>query len=235
MRYLILLLTITLASIAGTAEAKERKLSGYSFDAIQITGNVNVTIQTGQGSSAVAEADTRRALDRISVRKSGSELIVAVRPQTNLSDRFSSEPPIELRLTTNRLTKILHRGPGSIAVDDMEARNTSIRVGGFGSVTVGNIETDRLEISMNGGGELTIGGEARLANVALLGSSRLDATALSVEDLDLTHRGPANSQIFVERQAEINNSGSGSIQINGRPKCLVRNAGAAEIICNPKN
>ena len=235
MRHFVLILTTVLVAVAGTAEAKERKLSGYSFDAIQIIGNVNVSIQTGEGPSAVAKADTRRALDQISVRKAGSELIVSVSPKTNQTDRYSSQPPITLRLTTYQLSKILHRGSGSVAVDNMKGRNTSIRVGGFGSVTVGNINSDRLEISMNGGGEVTVGGEARTAKVALLGSSRLDATALTVEDLDLTHRGPANTQIFVEKRAEITNGGSGIIQIDGRPECLVRTAGAAEIICNPKN
>ncbi len=235
MRYFILILTTVLVAVAGTAEAKERKLSGYSFDAIQIIGNVNVSIETGKGPSAVAEADTRRALDRVSVRKAGDELIVSVRPGSTQTDRFSKEPPIALRLTTYQLTKILHRGPGSVAVDSMKERNTNIRIGGFGSVTVGDIDTDRLEISMNGGGELIIGGTARTAKVALLGSSRLDATALTVDDLDLTHRGPANTQITVEKRAEITNGGSGFIQIDGRPECLVRTAGAAEIICNPKN
>ncbi|MEP2990164.1 MAG: DUF2807 domain-containing protein [Parasphingorhabdus sp.] len=235
MRHFILILTTVFLAIAGTAEAKERKLSGYSFDAIQIIGNVNVSIETGKGPSAVAEADTRLALDRVSVRKAGNELIVSVRPRPTQTDRFSSEPPIALRLTTYQLTKILHRGSGSVAVDNMKERNTNIRVGGFGSVTVGNIETVRLEISMNGGGELTIGGAARTAKVDLLGSSRLDATAFTVDDLNLTHRGPANTQIAVDKRAEITNGGSGFIQIYGRPKCLVRTAGAAEIICNPKN
>lgn len=232
---LFLLLTTVLLAFPGTAEAKERKLSGYSFEAIQIIGNVNVTIQTGKSPSSVAEADTRRALDRISVRKAGNELIVSVRPAINKTGRFSSEPPIVLRLTTYELSKILHRGSGNVVVDKMEERNSSIRIGGFGSVTVDDIETDRLEISMNGGGELTIGGKARTAKVALLGSSRLDANALTVDDLDLTHRGPANTQISVEKRAEISNSGSGFIQIGGRPECLVRTAGVAEIICNPKN
>lgn len=235
MKYLAFLLTAFVAIISTIAEAKERRLSGYSFDAVQIVGNVNVSIQTGQGPSAIAEADTRRALDRISVRKAGSELIVSVSPRTDQTDRFSSEPPITLRLTTYRLNKILHRGSGSVAVDNMKERNTNIRIGGFGSVTVGNIKSDRLEISMNGGGELTVGGEAQMAKITLLGSSSLDATALSVDELDLTHRGPANTQIAVEKRVEISNSGSGYIEIAGRPNCLVRTAGAAEIICNPKS
>jgi len=220
---------------ASSAEAKERKLSVFGFDSIQISGNINVSIQTGKGPSAVAEAETRRMLDRISLRKAGNELVVSVRERTNQTNRFSSEQPIELRLTTNRLSKIVHRGTGVVAVDKLTGRNTSARVGGFGSVTIGDIDTDRLEVSMNGGGALVIGGEARKAKVVLLGSSSLDASALLVEELDLSHRGPANTQINVEKRAEITNSGTGSIQISGQPDCLVRSVGSAEIICNPKS
>lgn len=235
MKNILIIICAAFFIFAGAAEAKERRLSVYSFDAIQITGNVNVSIQTGKGPSAVAEAETRRALDRISLRNAGNELIVSVRQRNNQTDRFSSETPITLRLTTNRLVKILHRGSGNVAVDSLEGRNASARVGGFGSLTIGNVDTDRLVISMNGGGELFVGGKAQKAKVSLLGSSRLDASALMVEDLDLTQRGPANAQFSVEKRAEISNSGNGVIQIGGRPDCLVRSSGSAEIICNPKS
>ncbi|GAB5487120.1 MAG: hypothetical protein Pars2KO_06900 [Parasphingorhabdus sp.] len=235
MRYFILLLSTALLSITGTAEAMERKLSTYGFESILITGNVNVSIETGRGSSAVAEAETWRALDRISLRKAGDELVVSVRERTNQTNRYSSELPISLRLTTNKLTKIVHRGSGNVTVDSLEGSNASARIGGFGSMTIGSVETDRLEISMNGGGEMTIGGAARTAKISLLGSSKLDASDLVVDDLDLSHRGPANTQISVERRAEISNSGTGFIRIGGQPDCLVRSVGSAEIICNPKS
>lgn len=221
--------------VIGPVQAKERKLSVYGFDAIQIIGNVNVSVVTGKGPSAVAEADTQRMLDRISLRKAGSELVVSVRALTDRRKRFSSEQPIELRLTTNDLQKVVHRGSGSVTIDKLAGRNTSARVGGFGSLTIGTVDSDRLEISMNGGGELIVGGEARMAKISLLGSSTLSAGMLTVGDLDLAHRGPANTQINVEKRAEITNNGTGAIRIDGRPDCLVRSVGSADIICNPKN
>ena len=233
MKYVIVILTATLLFLC-PVEAKERRLSVYGFDSIQITGNVDVSIQTGKGPSAVAEAETRRMLDRISLRKAGNELVVSVRSRTDQTNRFTSEEPIELRLTTNRLAKIVHRGSGSVAVDRLAGNSTSARVGGFGSLTIGDVDTDRLEVSMSGGGELIVGGEAREMKVALLGASKLDASALVVENLDLSHRGPANSHITVEKRAEITNNGTGFIQIGGRPDCLVRSVGSAEIICNPE-
>ncbi len=235
MKNIILMISAALLAVSGTAQAKERKLSVYSFDSVWIIGNVNVSIQTGEGPSAVAEAESHRALDRVSLRRAGDQLVVSVLERTNQTNRFSSEAPIELRLTTNRLSKIVHRGAGNVAVDKLEGRNTSARVGGFGSMTIGNIDTDQLEVSMNGGGELIVGGEARKAKIVLFGSSSLDASALLVDDLDLSHRGPSNTQITVEKHAEIKNNGSGSIKIGGRPDCLVRSVGSAEIICNPKS
>lgn len=234
MRYFLSFAAIFLA-LAGTANAKERRLSIQGFESIQVFGNVSVDIETGKGPSAIAEAETLRVLDRISLRKAGNELIVSMRDRNDQTNRFSSDPPIKLRLTTNRLNKILHRGSGKLSVDNMDGRNTSVRIGGFGSVTIANIESDRLDVSMNGGGELIAGGEARKARITLLGSSRIDASGLLVEDLNLVQRGPANAQISVENRAEISNQGTGFIEIGGRPDCQVRSVGSAEIICNPKS
>ena len=49
----------------------------------------------------------------------------------------------------------------------------------------------------------------------------------------MAQRGPARSQLAVKREAVITNHGAGQIDIAGKPNCMVRTDGAADIICNP--
>lgn len=229
-----MLLGFSLAIGATQAQAVERKLSIFGFDNVRITGSINVDIVTGKGVSATASAETRRILDRLSLRKSGDELIVSVKSETNGKKRFSINDQITLQLTTYALEKIVHRGTGSVTVDRLTGRNTKARLSGFGTMTIAAVDSDVVAVTMNGGGSLQIAGEAKEARVSLLGSSNFDGGALNVEKLFLTQRGPASSRLSVERVAEITNAGSGTIEILGKPNCLVRSAGAAEIVCNPK-
>jgi len=233
-RIITMILGFCLMVGATQAQAVERRLSIFGFDNIRIMGSINVEIVTGKGVSATASADTRRILDRLSLRKSGDELIVSVKPATDGKRHFSINDQITLRLTTYALEKIVHRGSGSVTVDRLTGRNTKARLSGFGTMAIAAVDSDLLAVTMNGGGAVQISGEAKEARVSLLGSSNFDGGALTAENLYLTQRGPASSRVSVERVAEITNAGSGTIEILGKPNCLVRSAGAAEIVCNPK-
>jgi len=217
-----------------SADAAERRLSVFGFDSVKINGGVNVTITTGKGASAIASADSQRTLDRLQLRSAGSELIITVQQQTEDAKRYSGNDRVELILTTPALKQITHLGSGNVTVDELKARESFARIGGFGSIAIGAITADVLTIVMNGGGIMTVSGDVNEARVSLLGASSFDGSALSVNKLKLTQRGPSSTQIAVEREAEITSTGSGSIQIIGKPNCIVRSAGAAEIFCNPK-
>ena len=233
-RILITLLGALVLLLPDGAGAAERKLSVFGFDSVRINGGVNVDIATGKGPSATASADSQRILDRLQLRKSGNELVISVRSESENADSFSQDDPIDLKLTTYALKKITHLGPGSVSIDELKGRVTSARLGGFGNVAIGGIDGDMVEIAMNGGGAIKLSGEVREARLSLLGASSFDGNALTVDKLKLTQRGPASTEIAVNREAEINNTGSGLIRVIGKPNCQVRSAGAAEIICDPK-
>ena len=108
-----------------------------------------------------------------------------------------------------------------------------MRLGGFGTLRIDSVEADRLDVVMAGGGQLTMAGEAVAARLELQGASIFESPNLEVEKLILIQRGPVSSHLAVEREATITNFGTGRIQIEGRPNCMVRTDGSAEIICNP--
>tara|TARA_R110000772_G_scaffold60429_14_gene136550 strand:+ start:5243 stop:5947 length:705 start_codon:yes stop_codon:yes gene_type:complete len=233
MKNLYVILLFIFAAISGTAQAAERKFSISSFEDVRIIGSVNVFISTGKGPSAKAEAQNREILDRISLRKNGSQLVVSVKSRTNVG-RFSEDGPITVYLSSYDVKKITHAGSGAISLDKLGGSEPLARLGGFGVLSINDVDGDRLTVMMQGGGHLTIAGQVKKAQIKLLGSSNFDGSQLTVGTLDLIQRGPASSHIFVEKEANISNSGTGRIQIDGRPNCSVKSGGSAEIICNPK-
>lgn len=232
MKRLILLLTGWMVALQ-PAQAAERKFSLFSFEEVRIEGGADVVIVSGKGPVARAEADSRATLDRIAFRKSGKQLVIAVQAKTDNTRQYSAEDPITIYLHTYDVKKISHLGTGTVSLDRLAGRAPEVRVGGFGNLAIASVDSDRLAIAMTGGGMLTIAGEARDSRVQLLGTSTLEASGLTVESLDLVQRGPASSHIMVEREAAITNSGSGVIQIDGRPDCNIRSSGSAQIICDP--
>jgi hypothetical protein len=232
MRFLSTLPILALL-LSSASQAAERKFSIFGFDDIRIGNGVDVVLTSDKGPSARAEGATREILDRVSLQKNGKQLVVSVRPKSLDRHKYEEDAPVTLYLSSYAIEKLSHLGSGLVTLDKLSGRTPQVRVGGFGTLRIDAVEADRLNVAMTGGGQLTMSGEAVAARIELQGASFFESPGLTVEKLTLVHRGPASSHLAVEREADINNFGTGRIQIDGRPNCTVRSDGSAEIICNP--
>jgi hypothetical protein len=63
------------------------------------------------------------------------------------------------------------------------------------------------------------------------GSANFISAGFITQNLKLAQNGPASTLVTVSNNAEINNTGAGSITIEGNGTCNVRKAGSATINC----
>ncbi|MDZ7588772.1 MAG: DUF2807 domain-containing protein [Parasphingorhabdus sp.] len=223
-----------IAILASTsAVAAERKFSIYGFDEVQVIGAVDVVIATGKGSSAKAEAQSLAALERVSLRNNGKRLIISLKSLSAGSGPRRREDPVKIYLSTDRITTVRQSGSGNLTIDQMSARALKIYQTGFGSVSVGSMTADSLTVAMDGAGQVDIIGKVADATIQTTGSGTLEASGLSAQRAKLTQRGPASVKLSVRDRIDIDNVGNGEIIIAGKPNCLVRSSGSAQILCNP--
>jgi hypothetical protein len=233
MRFLPIFLLTAALLLSSAAQAAERKFSLFGFDDIRIGNGVNVVLTSGKGPSARAEGETREILDRVSLQKNGKQLIVSIRPKSLSGDDYDGDAPVTLFLSSYAISNISHLGSGLVTLDKLSGRTPRVRLGGFGTLRIDAVDADRLDVAMTGGGQVIMAGKARDARVELQGASMFESPDFTVEKLTLVQRGPASSQMKVTREANITNNGTGRIAIAGKPNCLVRTDGAADIVCNP--
>ncbi len=217
---------------AEPAEAAERRFSIFSFETIRVQGGVDVEIVTGKAPSAEAEGDNQNVLDRVILRNSGKELVVGLQRPPGGDTFGRNQQKATLRLTTRELDGIIFTGSGRVTIDKLSGQSTSIRLGGFGSLNIRDVESDDLRVKMSGAGAIEIAGEAQKSRIEIIGSGSLNGPALKVKSLNLIHRGPGTSRVFASKDVEIDNSGSGSITVDGRHNCIVRSTGSAQIDCD---
>ncbi|MDM8009404.1 MAG: DUF2807 domain-containing protein [Parasphingorhabdus sp.] len=233
MRLLPVVLVSVSLLLSSAGQAAERKFSIFGFDDIRIGNGVDVVLTSGKGPSARAEGSNREILDRVSLQKNGKQLVVSVRPKSLDRNNYEEDAPVTLYLSSFAIENLTHMGSGMVTLDTLSGRTPKVRLGGFGTLRIDSVEADRLDVVMAGGGQLTMAGEAVAARLELQGASIFESPNLEVEKLILIQRGPVSSHLAVEREANITNFGTGRIQIEGRPNCMVRTDGSAEIICNP--
>ena len=233
MRFLPVVLVSVSLLLSSAGQAAERKFSIFGFDDIRIGNGVDVVLTSGKGPSARAEGSNREILDRVSLQKNGKQLVVSVRPKSLDRNNYEEDAPVTLYLSSFAIENLTHMGSGMVTLDTLSGRTPKVRLGGFGTLRIDSVEADRLDVVMAGGGQLTMAGETVAARLELQGASIFESPNLEIEKLILIQRGPVSSHLAVEREANITNFGTGRIQIEGRPNCMVRTDGSAEIICNP--
>lgn len=234
MRFLLSLPILAMLLLASVGNAAERKFSIFGFDDIRIGNGVDVVLTSGEGPSARAEGATREILDRVSLQKNGKQLVVSVRRKSLDRNNYEEDGPVTLYLSSHAIEEISHLGSGKVTLDKLSGRTPKVRLGGFGTLRIDGVKADRLDVAMAGGGQLTMAGEAVAARIELQGASIFESPGLTVEKLTLVQRGPVSTHLAVKREANISNFGTGRIQIDGSPNCIVRTDGSAEIICNPE-
>lgn len=233
MRNISVFLMSGILLLSSATQAAERKFSLFGFEDIRIGNGVDVVLTSGKGPSAWAEGETRELLDRVSLRKNGKQLIVSVERKSQSGDDYGADRPVTLYLSSYAITNISHLGSGLVKLDKLSGRTPRVRLGGFGTLRIDAVDADRLDVAMAGGGQVVMSGKARDARIELQGASIFESPGLTVDKLTLVQRGPARSQLMVKREAAITNYGAGQIDIAGKPNCMVRTDGAANIVCNP--
>jgi hypothetical protein len=226
---LIRLIAMLLALAAfAPAHAAERSFLVGSFEDLIVEGDIQVTLQTGLAPSAKATGDKDR-LGSLKVIRQGQ--VLRIRMQGLAANRVGGEP-VKIALTGRNIKKLILQGNGRIAASGLDMPMVRLEIRGSGEIDIGTLKTDRLVALLVGSGKLTMGtGETRDTEIVIDGSPVISAAMMETEKLRLQQNGPAKTHFLVSDSAEITNSGTGSITIDGKGTCFVRQAGGATINC----
>jgi hypothetical protein len=210
------------------AHAAERSFLVGSFEELTVEGDIHVVLTTGKPPSANASGDKAR-LGALKIDRQGQT--VRIRLQGLQANRATGEP-VRVALSGRNVRKLVLNGNGRISVNDVNMPSVRIEIRGSGEIDVAKLESDRFIALLIGSGKLAVGaGATRDSEIMIDGAPTVAARGLISDKLRLRQTGPAQTRFTVNRSAEITNSGTGSITIDGEGTCFIREAGGATISC----
>jgi hypothetical protein len=210
------------------AHAAERSYLVGSFEEIIVEGDLQVTLDIGKTPSAKATGDKQR-LSSLKIERQGR--VVRIRMAGMQAGRRAGEP-ITIAMTGRNVRKLILRGNGRISVNDVNMTDVRVDLRGSGEINIASLKSERLVVLLVGSGKLNIAkGAVTSGEFTIDGASNIDAAGVMLKKLKLTQNGPANTHFLVEKTAEITNSGTGAITVDGEATCFVRQAGGAAIKC----
>jgi Putative auto-transporter adhesin, head GIN domain len=214
------------------ASAAERKLLMAGFKNLVVEDDIEVTLTIGQSPKAQVNGD-KAEISRVILERRGNTIVVKLRSTLNNASRRPATEPLRVTISNRDLENIELRGNGRIVATNLKnAGNARIFVFGSGDVTVNDVSALQLTASVIGNGSVTLGGgKVRNGQIELQGNAKIDAAAVTFNNVKITHQGNGTSSANVTDDATIFNSGRGKIIISGKGSCFVKQAGSATIDC----
>ena len=223
-----LILATFVAFAAASVSAADQRFSIGNYDELIVEGDVIVNLETGKAPSAKAQGP-RDKLGALRVERQGNVLRIR---SVGLQSGQSDKGPVTIAVTGRDIKRLALIGSGRINATVLTADTTRIELRGSGSIDVASLKAFKVISMIAGNGRLNIA-KADVVNteLAIDGSANFISAGYVTQNLKLVHNGPASTLMTVSNNAEINNTGAGSITIEGNGTCNVRKAGSATINC----
>ena len=230
MAFRLILATFALFAAASVSAAEQRFSIG-SYDELIVEGDIIVNLETGKTPSVKAQGP-REKLGALRVERQGNVLRIRSVALRSGQSGQSDKGPVTIAVTGRNIKRLALIGSGKINAAAMDADTTRIELRGSGSIDVASLKAFRFVSMIAGNGRLNIT-KAQVVNteLAIDGSANFISAGFVTKNLKLVHNGPASTLMTVSNNAEINNTGAGSITIEGNGTCDVRRAGSATISC----
>ena len=218
------LLAIGAAPVPQAAESTTVMLTG--FERLRVDGPFLVKLIDGQPPKATITGD-RRAINRVSVRNMGGQLVIGPRNQT-FEGWSEASGPVTVTVGARGLRGININGGGSVDIDRIAGQRIDLGVNGAGSLSIARLDADQLAVTLTGTGAVRIkGGTARTARFGSYGAGSIDATGMSVNDLIVQAQSAGDSRFAARYTAQIASLGTGTVRVRGNAACLISGPGPA--------
>ncbi|HUE79864.1 MAG TPA: DUF2807 domain-containing protein [Sphingomicrobium sp.] len=217
-----------LAFVAAPADAATRNFGVSGFDRVRVDGPFQVRLVTGVAPFANASGSAA-ALDAVAIDMQGRTLVVRNSRSSWGGYPGEASGPVEIRIGTHELTAAWLNGAGSLAIDKVRGLSFDLSVQGAGSASIGAVAVDQLKIAISGTASASVAGAAPRLTAVVRGISTLDASGLTAKDAIIGAQGPATVKAAVTETAKVDALGAATVELQGRPACMVKSAGSATV------
>ena len=185
----------------GVYVPNERSLQ--SFDRVKMSGGMKIDISVGGSQSVVIHAD-QNLQPFIRTRVEGGRL------QIDFTESVSSSNSMRAEISVPSLA--------------------AIAISGSSEMNVSGIDEEEFSIDVSGSGKGTFSGRARVLEVDISGSGRLDLFELEADDVRVSVSGSGNLQVSASDALNVKSSGSGKVTYRGEPKLQATVSGSAKVV-----
>lgn len=215
-------------------------LSG--FDRIELSTSADLIVTIADDYSIIVTGDERR-IERMEFDLSGNQLEINGRSRFGGFWGRNNDGYVKIEITMPDIEEMVVNGSGDgeiIGVDNDElslningsgdlyvtgkSESVEIEINGSGDIEMDEITGDDVFIEINGSGNVEFnGGTCDRLEIEIDGSGDIDAKDLVCREVDIDVEGSGNSRVHATELLTFKSSGSGKVDVFGKPKEVVDN------------
>ncbi|MCC3861351.1 head GIN domain-containing protein [Pseudemcibacter aquimaris] len=233
---------ISMAAIAAPANAEDRKLITDIDDFIEVqlntSSDVHITIEDEYSIELVGDAD---AIEKMVLKRRSDALQINSKSSGWFGFGRGNSGSVTVFITMPDLEELEINGSGNVEINDLDndqielsingsgdifmkgsSNQVTIDINGSGDVELDEITGDDVEIDIHGSGNVDIdGGTCNSMEIDINGSGDVDAKDLICKEVTVDVSGSGNSMVYAVEKLEFDGSGSGSVDVFGRPEEVI--------------
>lgn len=226
---LVALMGITAVSMAqdhvtGNGKIVTNSRSVSSFDAINVSGGMQVLVKQAATASVQVEAD-ENLQEYIETEVSGNKLTLRYRNRVSIHGG-----KVKVYITVPSLNAVSISGSGSISSETAlpAAGEFKASISGSGNIRM-QTGAKEVEARISGSGNIELGGNANDLDVVISGSGSFKGYNLKTKDASVTISGSGNVETNVDGPLDAKISGSGSVYYKGNAAISLKSSGSGKV------
>lgn len=211
-----------LFGVHGSGNIKEEVRQVGAFTGLEVSGGIEVDLETGQQERVVVRADDNIVPLVVTEVRQG---VLRIRTK----DRIGYSKELRVQVSAREIRSI--RASGGVEVKARLGRVPELSLVASGGVELdaSGIDADQVKVDLSGGVEAKLAGRTKVVDYDASGGVELDAANLQAETAAVDLSGGVDAKIAAAQQVEGDASGGVDLQVRGRPSVKVDASGGASV------
>jgi hypothetical protein len=210
---------------SGVLTTDTRDSSGFTAITLEDRGELDIT-QGSVDSLTIQAEDNLMPFIKSEVKD--SRLTLGLRPNYQVNS-IQNTLPVKYFVSVKNLNEIVLSGAGKIITHGISTGTIKVVEDGPGSIQLDQLQAKELNLYLNGKGSTQISGQVDLQTVVVGGPGKYVADNLDSSYASVDVDGSGAATVWVKDALNVLLNGSGSTQYFGNPKVHIDNVGEGDV------
>jgi hypothetical protein len=207
-----------------------------SFEAISVSGAMDVVVRQGAQQSVQVQADDNLLPLLETVVESGRNgATLQVRWKRNGGGSWWSGQNIYPRtkvvvtVVVPKLSALGLAGSGDLRVESFQTPSLQLSVAGSGDARLDGLTTDELGVRVSGSGDVSGRGKAGTVKINIAGSGDVRLSEMRADDVSVSIAGSGDAAVNAQKALSVSIAGSGDVRYSGDAQVKSSVAGSGTV------